>query len=257
MLKDLSEILHNRTLVTTSLIPAIIFLIIPLLVGIGGTRNARSGRSPTQISELMVRMSPELQGLPEKVLLQIYMFRQFVIFLLIMPTMTALVVAVYGIIGEKQARSLEPLLATPITPVQLLIAKSLSSAIPAIMLTWILFALYVASIGLFAFPQVLPNVLTPITIFVVGVIAPLIAILGLSLGVIVSSRSNDPRTAQQIGGLIILPIVGLFAAQLQGAYLLTLQAAFAIAAGLVVVDLVVLGIGVSLFERETILIRWK
>src|SRR5262249_49395452 len=147
---------------------------------------------------------------------------QFVIFLLIIPVMTALTIAVYSVIGEKQTRSLEPLLATPITSIQLLVAKSLSAALPAILFTWVLFTLYAASINFFALPQVMPHVLTPITFSLIGIIGPLVAVLGLSLGVIVSSRANDPRTAQQIGGLIVLPVIALFTGQLQGFYLLTL-----------------------------------
>jgi ABC-2 type transport system permease protein len=86
---------------------------------------------------------------------------------------------------------------------------------------------------------------------------PLVAVLGLSLGVIVSSRANDPRTAQQIGGLFILPIIALFTAQLQGLYFLNLPVVMIAAVALAIIDLAVLGVGVALFDRETILVRWK
>ena len=91
----------------------------------------------------------------------------------------------------------------------------------------------------------------------IGVICPLVAILGLSLGVIVSSRVNDPRTAQQIGGLAILPIIGLFTGQMQGFFSLRLPVVVIAALALAVIDVIVLGLGVALFDRETILVRWK
>jgi ABC-2 type transport system permease protein len=256
--KEISEILRNRMLVLTSILPGIIFLIIPLAISFFGSRpNSRSGMSAKQISEIMLRMSPDLQGLPEAVLGQIYIFRQFIIFLLIIPVMTALTIAVYSIIGEKQTRSLEPLLATPITSAQLMFAKSISSAVPAIGMTWIIFALYVLTLRTLALPQVIENVLTPITLVMIFLICPIVATLGLSLGVIVSSRANDPRTAQQIGGLVILPIIALFTGQLQGFFFLTLPAVLIGAVALAVIDVIVLGIGVALFNRETILVRWK
>jgi ABC-2 type transport system permease protein len=89
------------------------------------------------------------------------------------------------------------------------------------------------------------------------VICPLIAILGLSLGVIVSSQVNDPRTAQQIAGLLVLPVMGLFIAQIQGLYYLTLSKVLVSVVVLAVIDVIVFKAGAALFDRETILIRWK
>lgn len=257
IIKEITEILRNKALVMTTLLPGLIFLVIPVLLGMNGGRINSRGPGAAQMAELMVRLTPELAGLPEKALGQIFIFRQFVIFLLIIPQMTALTIAVHSIIGEKQTRSLEPLLATPITSAQLLLAKSLSAALPSVLFIWILFGLYIASISTFALPNVLPNVLTPATLVLIGLVGPLLATLGLSLGVIVSSRANDPRTAQQIGGLVILPIIAIFMGQLQGFYFLTLPAILVGAIVLAVVDVVILGIGVSLFQRETILVRWK
>ncbi len=256
--KEMAEILRNRMLVLSSLIPSAVFLFIPFMIGLSGARmNQRGGQTMSQLTDLIVRMSPELEGLSQKVLSQIFIFRMFVVFLMIIPVITALAIASYSIIGEKQTRSLEPLLATPITSVQLLLAKSLSAALPAILLTWTVFGLYAAGISFFALPQVLPNVLNSITLAMVGLICPLVAIFGLSIGVIVSSRANDPRTAQQIGGLAVLPIVGLFTGQMQGLFYLRLPAVFVAAVALAVIDIVILGLGVALFDRETILVRWK
>jgi ABC-2 type transport system permease protein len=124
-------------------------------------------------------------------------------------------------------------------------------------LAWIVFGFYSVTIGLLALPQVLSNVLILTTLLLIFVICPLVAIMGLSLGVIVSSRANDPRTAQQIGGILILPIVGLFIAQTQGLYFLTPSAVFTGIAVLALLDIVIFRIGVALFDRETILLRWR
>jgi ABC-2 type transport system permease protein len=74
---------------------------------------------------------------------------------------------------------------------------------------------------------------------------------------IVSSRVNDARTAQQLGGFLALPVSALFIAQLAGQFLLGAGVLLLIAAGLAIVNLVLLWVGVRVFQRETILMRWK
>ena len=257
--KEFAEMLRNPDLMVTALVPAFIFLVIPLLLGLrGASPGGRSGQlSLSQVSELVISVNPELRNLPAPTLGQIFAFRQNAVLMLFIPITTALTIAAHSIIGEKQTRSLEPLLATPVSSFQVLVAKSLSGAIPALGLTWIVFGVYVLGMDLLARPEVLPNVLIPMTWLLILVICPLIAIMGLSLGVIVSSRANDPRTAQQIAGILVLPIIGLFIAQIQGLYFLTLSKVLVTIVVLALIDVAVLKIGVALFDRETILLRWK
>lgn len=49
---------------------------------------------------------------------------------MLIPTVVPLTIAIYSVIGEKSARTLEPLLAAPVRVGELLLAKSLASAIP-------------------------------------------------------------------------------------------------------------------------------
>ena len=73
----------------------------------------------------------------------------------------------------------------------------------------------------------------------------------------VSSRVNDPRVAEQLSALVVLPIVALMVGQISGAILLNLQLMTVIALGLVAVDAALLFFATQLFQRETILTRWK
>ena len=68
---------------------------------------------------------------------------------------------------------------------------------------------------------------------------------------------NDARTAQQLGGVIILPITGLFVGQLVGQFLLGVPALLLTAAAIVLANLALTWVGVRVFQRETILMRWK
>ena len=51
------------------------------------------------------------------------------------------------------------------------------------------------------------------TVLIVFLVGPAATLLSLQAVMVVSSRVNDPRTAQQVGALVILPLSGLFVAQ--------------------------------------------
>jgi ABC-2 type transport system permease protein len=73
----------------------------------------------------------------------------------------------------------------------------------------------------------------------------------------ISSRVNDPRAAEQLSALIILPVMALFLGQMLGAVVLNQNLMLLIAGGLVVVDSALLYLATQLFQRETILTRWR
>ena len=92
---------------------------------------------------------------------------------------------------------------------------------------------------------------------IVFMLGPLAALAALQMAVCVSSRVNDARSAQQIGALIILPVSGLLIAQVTGTFMLTATIILLVALALAVVNAALMGIGVALFDRESILTRWK
>ena len=71
------------------------------------------------------------------------------------------------------------------------------------------------------------------------------------------SRVNDPRTAQQFGVLIVLPLTAVLIGQFTGRFWLSATAMALVGGGLVVVWLLLTMVSVALFDRETILTRWK
>jgi ABC-2 type transport system permease protein len=72
----------------------------------------------------------------------------------------------------------------------------------------------------------------------------------------VSSRVNDPRTAEQISTVIILPVLILFIGQISGFFFINRQIVWLIALGTLVLDFLMIYIAVKLFQREMILTRW-
>jgi ABC-2 type transport system permease protein len=257
--KEWTDLRRHRLLVLSMVAPALVFLVLPFVIVFLVPVLDPSGwndRDFRRLMDIVGRAEPELMGLDPVVVLHIYIFRQFVLMLLLLPILGALSIATYSIVGEKQNRTLEPLLATPVETTQLLLGKSLAAALPATLLVWITFGLYVLGIRALSPPDVLPRVANGVGLGLIFLIGPLVAVLSLGLGVIVSSRAKDPRTAQQIGVLLILPLMALFIMHMRGFFLLDVRWVLLSAVALLGLDVVVLKIGARLFERETILTRW-
>jgi ABC-2 type transport system permease protein len=91
----------------------------------------------------------------------------------------------------------------------------------------------------------------------VFLLGPAVGLSSVVAGVIVSARVNDPRVAQQIGGVVIVPIVGLVLVQATGTLLVGPSGYVLLTLIVLVVSIVGLRIGVRLFDREAILTRWR
>jgi ABC-2 type transport system permease protein len=92
---------------------------------------------------------------------------------------------------------------------------------------------------------------------VLFLMGPMASLTSLTLAVCVSSRVNDARSAQQLAVLVVLPITGLLVAQIAVGFVVTVPIILAVTAILVMVNVGLIRLGVSLFDRETILTRWK
>ena len=241
-------------MVIGSLIPAFLVVGLPPLL---------SGKSLEQAGEFSdaalaaIGMVPELRTLAGNALIQAFLFHQFALLLLLVPVVAAMAIATHAVIGEKQARALEPLLATPLTTMELLAAKTLTPFVFSTLLMWIATALYLAGIAVVAEPGVVRALVGGRLAMMFGVLGPLVGLAALQLAVIVSSRATDPRSAQQLASLMILPITAAFVAQMMGAYVLSLPALALGAALSVLLNVFLLWIGVRVFQRETILMRWR
>jgi ABC-2 type transport system permease protein len=258
--KELADLRRNPSVFVPAIITAISSLFLPFFVAVivpAVTGERLSDSSDFEIAVEMYRTQPDMRALDPEAAIQAWLFQQFLILLLLTPVAASMSVAAYTVIGEKQGRTLEPLLATPIRTFELLAAKVLGSLIPALGLTFGCFALYVGAALLFARPGAYLALLTPRSLLIAFLLGPLAALAALQLAVCVSSRVNDARSAQQIGALIILPIVGLLIAQVTGSVVLTAPLLIVFAAALVVLNAILMAVGIALFDRETILTRWK
>lgn len=259
--KEWLELRTNRTIIGTFVLLAAVFLVLPLGLAFGavGPLSADLEREPAFMAtvEAMVAAEPGLAAIPMRARLQVVLLQQFVPLFLVLPITGAMFVATYSVVGEKTSRSLEAVLATPVTAGELVLGKSLAAAIPAVAGSWGVFVLFAAGVWALGGTAVAALTLSGAVLLLILLLTPLLAILALGLGVLVSSRSSDPRSAQQIAGVLILPVVGLMAAQLAGAVMLGPGFVLVLSAIVAIGDVVVMRFGVRLFDRDRILSRWR
>jgi len=165
--------------------------------------------------------------------------------------------AAHAIVGEKRERTLEPLLATPVTTFELLLAKVVGALLPTAVISSVGLGLYFGGIAAFAHAGVFGAMATARTFLLVAFVGPAAALVSLQAAIIVSSRVNDARTAQQFGILIIVPLTAVFVAQFSGAFLITAPILALVGVALVGLWVVLAVVSVALFDRETILTRWR
>ena len=258
--KELADLRQNLTIFLPAMLVTVVAILLPVLIAIvvpavTGERLSDSG--DMEIALEMYRKDPSMQRLDPEAAIQAYVFQYFLVMLVLGPVTSAMSVAAFSVIGEKQARTLEPLLVTPISTFELLGAKLLGALLPAIALTVGSLVLYLTVIAIAAGDGVSGVLLGPRTLGVLFLIGPLAALVALQLAACASARVNDARTAQQLGIFVILPIPALLLGQLFGGIELTVPVILWISLFLAIVNAGLMWLAIRLFDRETILTRWK
>ena len=251
--KDLLDLRKNRGLVYSMLALPTVIVVVPLGIVWTYVRNPADPnlRVMAQYFDVTVEAGQAARFLVDKVLAD-----WFVLYL-VMPVFVPMLISSHAVAGEKEKRTLEPLLASPITALELVIAKSLASLIPSLAVCLLAFAALCVGVDWVSWPLtrelVLPNGMWT---FGVLVVAPLFAFFGNGVAVLISARVGDSRTAQQYAGLFVLPLVGSAAAQFGGFLKSGTGYYAAIGALVLVLDVVLLLLATRLFDRERLMSRW-
>jgi ABC-2 type transport system permease protein len=185
------------------------------------------------------------------------MFNMVLMIFIIVPATLPTIIASYSIVGEKNNRSLEPLLATPTTDGELLAGKIFSAFIPSMASTLLAFFLGVILLDLILIPKVSYPLLPNLTwILSMLLLAPTACFMSVLACVLVSSKVSDVRAAQQVGGFVVMPVVVLMLGVLSGFLFLSPLMIFVIAGLYGGIDLGLFYFSRAVFNRETILTKW-
>jgi ABC-2 type transport system permease protein len=255
--KELLDLSRNRAALFPVALVTVIALIVPFAIAFA--IPVITGEALANDSDL-VRLSAAVdpgERLEPNARVQLFLLQQFLMLFLLTPITGAMALASHSVVGEKQARTLEPLLAAPISTVDLLMAKVLGALLPTLVIAVAGLVLYSAGIAVLADSGVLGGMITLRTLALMVLVGPATALTSLQAAILISSRVNDPRTAQQFGVFIVVPISALLVAQFTGAVWLSAGALLAVGAALLAVWLLLLLLSVLVFDRETILTRWR
>lgn len=251
--REWREALGNKLLVGMTLFPPLVILCAGVLAVYAAALYPPSQKDV----QALYASAPAAAGVDPTQAVQGFIATYFLVLFMLIPTVVPLTIAIYSVIGEKAARTLEPLLATPVGVGELLLAKSVASTIPAVLVTWIAYVVYLGAVMALGSPAAVHAVTAPRWVLAVIVMVPLLTALSVNLGILISTRVNDVRVAQQIGGLVVVPIVALGIAQVTGRVVLDDSSFIQTAIVLVVVDGLVFFAARTAFQRENILSRWR
>lgn len=259
--KDWREVSRNwEVILPIVIIPFMFSIVLPVIVmlipSLTPTAGTSSGSLETIIRNLPKNVQDELKEMTkQQVMVYIMSLYFFAPFFLIIPLMSSSVIASDSFAGEKERKTIEALLATPISDSELFLGKIFVSFIPSMAVTVSSFIIYSTIVDSLSFTifngrLLLPNVLWILLIF--G-LAPTMALASIGLTVMISARVKGFREAQQISVILLIPILVLLFGQATGAILLGPPVVTLLIGLFVLIDLLIFKLGVKLFKREEIL----
>lgn len=127
------------------------------------------------------------------------------LYMLAIPALTPGMVAAYSVVGERLQGTLEPVLTTPISREELLLGKALATLVPSVAISYAVFAFFVVFVELFAQPGIASALIRGPELLAQLVFTPLLAGCSIWIGIAISTRSNDLRTAQSFSLLAAVP----------------------------------------------------
>jgi uncharacterized membrane protein SpoIIM required for sporulation/ABC-type transport system involved in multi-copper enzyme maturation permease subunit len=174
------------------------------------------------------------------------------------PISISLVIALETFVGEKERRSLEPLLSTPLTNTELYIGKTLAAMIPPLVASLGGMAVYLSGL-IFGDLAWRPQAILVVQIVVLTVVQALVMVTG---AVVVSSQTTSTRAANLLASFIVIPMTLLINGESAIMFLAPdaespngIGALWAIILGMLAAVVLLLRVGNSIFNREELLGR--
>jgi ABC-2 type transport system permease protein len=235
--RDFKVFRHQKNILYSIIIfPIIISVIFPTIIEFAG----RSGRGLASAANL-----PNLLD-------------SFSFFIVIGAAYIPLGIASYSIVGEKIEKSLEPLLATPLTDGEILLGKAIAAMLPTLAAMYAGAAVFMVGIDAVTFGKLgyyyFPNWTFGILLLV---LVPVAVVMSVLYSIIVSSRVNDARSANSYGILIFLPFIAIYFASQIRIISLDINGFLIIAGILSAIDIALYFLSTAAFQREEILTKWK
>ncbi len=166
------------------------------------------------------------------------------------PISFSLIIALETFVGEKERNSLEPLLSMPISDGELYLGKMLAALLLPLLASYLGIGTYLT--GLYVTIGWLPDLALFSQLVLLTTVEALVMVSG---AVVVSSQTTSVRAANFLASFIIIPMALLVQAESVLMFWGNYDVIWWIVIGLVVVDLILVRMGVRIFNREEILAK--
>lgn len=260
--RDLLIVLRSKgVLIPMIILPVLMLVLLPGGIAALAPAMAEMPGSDADF-EMMLQAMPSTQqahyaALPvDQVMVELMIVHFFAPMFLIIPLMVASTIAANSFAGEKERKTLEALIYTPTTDLELLVGKLLTAWIPALIVTLAGFLLYALVVNVAAWPTMgrifFPNLMW---LVLVAWVAPAAAGLGLSSMVLVSAKANSFQEAYQIGGVVVVPVVALMLGQVSGVMYLSIGVLFIVGLVFWLIDGAILWYSARTFHRNEMIAR--
>ena len=224
-LKELRDYRRNRFVIVTMTMVPVAFIIAPMIQLFAANATADTAHLNTRI------------GLS-------------LLYMLVIPAIVPSTLSAYSVVGEREQGTLEPVLTTPIHREEFLIGKALAAFVPALVIAYTVFGIFLAAAALFAHPVIASAIYAGTHVLVQLVFTPLLAGWAIWVGIAVSARSSDVRVAQQLGVLASLPPLAILALMSLNVITESTALAIGLAAALLAFDLLAWRVVAAMFDRE-------
>jgi len=258
--KDVREVgKSTQMLIPLVLVPLVFVVVLPAVIVLLPRFVSIPDAEFAFFERLVTSLPPAIQAEVAPLSLE----RQFVYFavtylfsplFLVVPLMVSNIIAASSFAGERERGTIEGLLYAPVSETELFAGKVLAAFVPAIAVAVTGFVGYTLVVDILTYGQ-FGRLLLPNTLWLLLILwlVPSVAIFGLGVTVLVSMKARGVQEAQQIAGVVVLPVVALLLAQVTGVLFLTPGLLFGIGTGVFLLDIALVWAGARLFEPEAVL----
>lgn len=213
-LKEIKELLRNKEILVTVIIMPIVFsILIPTSMITLNFAEEQEIPEGDQVPEIFRNLAPFWDESTDLQKVSIVQANLYLAFLIMIPMMVPMAISSDSIAGEKERKTIEGLLAAPITKEEILIGKALAAAVPSIVISWIAEIIYIIFTNIVIHNImgriILPNLFAVIMFFL---LMPTQTLLSTLLMTSFSSKAKGSREALQKSGFFAMPIIFLISA---------------------------------------------
>lgn len=260
--KDMQQVRQNRMIwLPMILVPALLNVIMPLTMVLLPSLASPESFGDSDLEGLLKVLPDSIQQLLSALTSQkqwVYLSANFMFapMFLIVPMMVSSILAADSVVGERERKTLEGLLYTPMTDTEIFVSKVLYSFLPACLVSLASFIAYGLVVNIAGY-RAMGRIFFPTASWwpLVLWLGPAVSVIGLGATVMISSKAKTFMQAQQTSGLLVLPIVFLMIGQMAGLFFLSVWLTIIIGLFAWLVGIWLVWVGARTMSRSELITR--